>query len=388
MSTALIVTADLGGNVPPALGIGRELRRRGWTVLVLADLAQRGAVEAAGLDFRPSTGAAPYDPLVARNPIRGLRDIVRVFSDRGRGGDTVRLARESNADVVLVDGLLIGALDECRRAGLPTAALVHTTWLWFQRSMSRGPIAALIRRRGLEPLAVVSGTGAVLVATTPVLQAGVPLPQSAVVTGPVLQEPAVQASRQERPRVLVSFSSLWYPGQPKAIRKVLAATASLPVDVLVTTGPSLDPATVRAPANATVHGVLDHGSVLPQLSLVVGHGGHATTVRALAHGVPLLIIPMHPMLDQPLIGRAVAAAGAGLTLRKSARPKAIRAAVQHLLDEPAFAATAARIGEELRGRDGAIVAADALAGLAGLSAQSRPVRLQASSDASPASPSS
>ena len=45
-----------------------------------------------------------------------------------------------------------------------------------------------------------------------------------------------------------------------------------------------------------------HDEIMPSASLVVGHGGHSTTRRALAHGVPLLIVPIHRILDQPMIG--------------------------------------------------------------------------------------
>jgi UDP:flavonoid glycosyltransferase YjiC (YdhE family) len=87
------------------------------------------------------------------------------------------------------------------------------------------------------------------------------------------------------------------------------------------------------------------------------------------------------MLDQPMIGRAVAAAGAGLTLPKTAPADGIRDAVQRLLTEPAFAQVAGRIGARLREQDGARAGADEVERLV---AQSRPVRLQASSDSPPA----
>ena len=61
-----------------------------------------------------------------------------------------------------------------------------------------------------------------------------------------------------------------------------------------------------------------HAEVLPRAAAVVGHGGHSTTMRALAHGVPVLVMPMHPLLDQPMVGAAVARAGAGLVLPRTA----------------------------------------------------------------------
>ena len=48
----VIVAWDGGGNVPPALAIGRQLRRAGHAVRVLASPSMRPRVEAGGLDFR------------------------------------------------------------------------------------------------------------------------------------------------------------------------------------------------------------------------------------------------------------------------------------------------------------------------------------------------
>jgi UDP:flavonoid glycosyltransferase YjiC (YdhE family) len=99
---------------------------------------------------------------------------------------------------------------------------------------------------------------------------------------------------------------------------------------------------------------------MPTVSLVVGHGGHSTTMRALAHGVPLLILPMHRILDQLMIGNAVAAAGAGRVLRKTATAEDIRSAVLSLVQDPSYRRAAEVIGARLRSRNGAIAAADEL----------------------------
>ena len=48
MNNVLFVTWDGGGNVPPALGIAAELKRRGNAVRFLGHPSQRQAIEAAG----------------------------------------------------------------------------------------------------------------------------------------------------------------------------------------------------------------------------------------------------------------------------------------------------------------------------------------------------
>ncbi len=381
MSTVLLVTVDLGGNIPPAIGIAAELARRGHRVVVHADEPVRARAAAAGCDFRRADGVA-YDPLIARGTVRTLREITRLFADRSRGRSAVEAARSVGADVVLVDALLLGAAAELEAAGLPTVLLGHTTWEYLRRSFGPGPVGALLRMRGASPLPIVDRAARVLLLTDGSLDPADPLPRNAVRVGAVLQDRDAASTPGEPPTVLVSLSSIWYPGMREVLQRVLDGLAPLPVHLEVTTGRTIAPDELRVPANAVVQPFTDHAPLLAAASAVVGHGGHSTTTRALEHGVPILVLPMHPMLDQPMIGRAVAASGAGLTLRKSASPAAIRDAVERLLRDPAFARAAGRLGAALRGHDGAVAGADEIERVA---AQSRPVGLQASSDSPPLS---
>ena len=357
MSTVLVVTVDLGGNVPPVLGVAAELARRGHRVVLHADEAVRHRAAAAGAEFLLGEGAE-YDPLLPRGTVRTLREITRLFADRVRGRSAVAAARTLGADVVLVDALLTGTAAEVEAAGLPTVLLGHTTWEYLRRSWGGGPVTAALRLRGAAPLPVLERADRLLLLTDRRLDPAEPLPANAVRVGAVLQDPASAAAPTTPPTVLVSLSSISYPRMREALQRVLDGLAPLPVQVEVTTGRTVAPAELRAPANATLQEFADHAPLLARASAVVGHGGHATTVRALAHGVPVLVLPMHPMLDQPMIGRAVAASGAGLTVPKSAAPQAIGAAVQRLLAEPSFAAMARAIGAELQTSSGAPSAAD------------------------------
>jgi UDP:flavonoid glycosyltransferase YjiC (YdhE family) len=90
--------------------------------------------------------------------------------------------------------------------------------------------------------------------------------------------------------------------------------------------------------------------VLREAAAVVTHGGHGTVIRALAAGVPALVLP-HGR-DQADNAARVRSRGAGLQLKSSAPPRAIAAAVQRLLAEPGFREGAERLGETVR-RDAA-----------------------------------
>jgi UDP:flavonoid glycosyltransferase YjiC (YdhE family) len=109
-----------------------------------------------------------------------------------------------------------------------------------------------------------------------------------------------------------------------------------------------------------VHAWLDHDEVLATASLVVSHGGHSTAMRALSFGVPLVILPANPLIDQRRVGIALQRSGLGIHLPKHSRTQRIRAAVETVLTDQSYQRAAARLGEQIRERDGAEVAADAI----------------------------
>jgi UDP:flavonoid glycosyltransferase YjiC (YdhE family) len=355
---ALFVTVDGGGNLPPALGIAREIVRRGGTARFLGHEPQRRPIEQAGFGFTPVREGRPYDAAAPRGTVSGLRELTAVFADRGVGADALRLAHAAPTDVVIVDCLLLGALDTLVRAGLPTVSLVHTLWSFFEGE-ARGPVGAILRLRGVRMKKVLRSPALSLVTVRADFEP--PAPDRVRHVGPVWQDPPRAAEPPAgRPRVLVSLSTTRFPGQDRTLQNILDAVGALDVEAIVTTGPTIDPADLRTPGNATVHRYLDHGDILPTTSLVIGHGGHSTAARALAYGIPMLVLPMHPLMDQAAIGRAIERHGAGRVLPRSARPDTIRAAVRDLLADGPHREAAAKLGVDIRQQDGAATAVDIL----------------------------
>jgi UDP:flavonoid glycosyltransferase YjiC (YdhE family) len=357
----LFVTWDGGGNLPPALGIAREVQRRGGTATFLGNAIQRAAVEAAGMPFEVFQEGRDYDSAAPRSTLRGLADLTGLFADRGIGRDALAALAADPADVVVVDCLLSGAVLEIAAAGVPVVSLVHSQWQYFAGS-ARGPVGIIARLRGADPVKAAAAARLNLVTTRLDVEdpAGTRPGPGVEHTGFIWQGSPVEAVPDAtRPRVLVSFSTTSFPGQDRALQNVLDALDGLSVEVVASTGP-IDPTTLRAPAGARVERRLDHGDLLPTTRLVIGHGGHSTTSRALAYGIPLIVMPMHPLIDQPAIGRAVERLGVGRMLPKSAPADRIRSTVENLLSDEETLRCARELGQEIRERDGAVVAADLL----------------------------
>ncbi len=357
MTEILVVTWDGGGNVPPALLIATELRRRGHGVRVLGHETQRAEVTAAGLEFRAYPTARPFSSLEDNSPPR----MFALFSDKEIGNDTVVEARRAPTDVVLVDCLLTGATKACSDAGLTYVSLEHLFDSYLRGSWLKGPMGLVSRLKGLRPVTTWDNAARVLVAAPAELDpAGSrPGPANRTFTGPVLDLPdGPHDLGAHPPAVLVSLSTYKYPGMSECLQRILDATAGLDARVVVTTGPAVDPADLTTAGNHEVHRFVPHDELMPQVSLVVGHGGHATTMRALAHDLPVVVMPMHPMLDQPLVGKAVAAAGAGALVARKAKPADLAPTITRLLADGPHRAAAARLGASIRAARGTETAAD------------------------------
>jgi UDP:flavonoid glycosyltransferase YjiC (YdhE family) len=76
-------------------------------------------------------------------------------------------------------------------------------------------------------------------------------------------------------------------------------------------------------------------------------------------------MPLHPLLDQPMVGRRVEESGAGRVLSRKVRPHQVASAVQELLHDDSYRIAAQRIADEIRPTGGTDGAADLLEELAG-----------------------
>ena len=375
MTSVLFVTFEAGGNVPPALGLAQRLAAGGARALVLGTPSQRTAVTAAGLEFEPFSAEQPYRTLAPVNPAANLSQVSRTMTSQDIARDVIRVANRESPDVVVVDCMLLRPLDASIRAGFRTVTLVHSLPSFFAGPFAKGPVGRAATLRGLRPARIWAAAAGTIATVLPGFDAGLPGPWADLrEVGPITPKssgaPAAPATeRRDRPRVLIALSTNWFPGQEGTMQKLLEAVDGLDLDVVVTTGPSIDPATLRSPANATVYQRADHDQLLAGVDLVVGHGGHGTTMRALARDVPLLIVPSFRFADQPTVGQLVQESGAGRTLPAKTSAAGLRRAITELAAPGPHREGAAVLGARLRALDPAGAAVAYLG--AGLPATSR-----------------
>ena len=369
MSEILFVTWDGGGNVPPALSIARELTARGHAVRFVGHPGQRPALEAAGLEVAPSRQARAFSALDANSPPA----LVATFGDRGLGRDVLDALADRDADVVVVDCMLFGVMAELRRVGRRYVVLEHLYDAYLTGGWMKGPMGLGMRLKRLHPTRALAAAQLRLVASVPSLDPAGGR-EGLTYVGPVcpVEHPVEAVDADADPMVLVSLSTFRFPRMTECLQAILDACAGLDTRVVATTGPVVDPDELHVPANAEVHRYVPHVELMPRASLVIGHGGHGTTLQALAHDLPMVLMPMHPLLDQPMVARSVADAGAGRVVRKKATAAELRPVIASLLADGPHRAAARRLGEEIRALPGAAGAADRLLALAGNAAATPP----------------
>jgi len=413
----LFTTWEGGGSVAPAITVARKLRQRGHRVRFMSDRVNHEDAEAAGLDFRAwdaapsrpdrSPDSCPTRDWEAGSPQEG---IMRYF-DRIFFGPALEYARDvitelerEPADLVVTSELLSGVMVGCESLGQRFAILAANLCLYPlegmptfgpglppPRSVEEEALHAEIRQAnrdmfdqglkgvnrarmalGLLPLqSIVEQVNAaerILLGTSRAFDFPVAkLPEKLRYVGAQLDEPAWVKSwaspwpaNDTRPLVAVGFSTT-YQAHENVLQNIVDATSPLPVRTLVTLGP-IAAGAVQPAANTALVSSAPHEAVMRDAAMVVTHGGHGTVMRALRHKRPLLIIP-HGR-DQAENAVRVTERGAGLSLPASASPGEIQAAIQRLLAEPGFAASARRLGEAIANELGDIGAVEELEELA------------------------
>ena len=355
MSDILFVTWDGGGNVPPALGIAAELRSRGHVIRFLGHSSQHRALSDAGFEVAPNRHARAFSALDDNSPAR----MMATFGDSGMGKDLLDAMAQRPADLVVIDCLMFGALDAARRANLRYAVLEHLYDSYYEKGCLRGPLGLSLRLRRLAPRRALRDALARVVTAAPELDAAAAEATARGLTyvGPVVDiRPRVNAE----PAVLVSLSTFAFRGMRGALQNVVDATRDLGVRVVVTTGHAIDPAELNVGPSVEVLQFVPHAELMPQVSLLVGHGGHGTTMQALAHDLPVLVMPMGKVTDQPVVGRSLVEAGAGQMVAKTAPPSLINSVLAEMLADDSYRVAAARLGAAIRSRPGATGGANAL----------------------------
>jgi UDP:flavonoid glycosyltransferase YjiC (YdhE family) len=231
------------------------------------------------------------------------------------------------------------------------AAAVH----WQARGLEPRPLAGAFRYLYVDPCPAALQNPEI--ADIPAVQ---PVRPAAGETQ-VAERPAWLDGLPHRPTVYVTLGTIWNTDMD-VFRLVIEALRDR-VNLIITVGRQNDPATLGPqPAGVIIRTYIPQHELLPWCDAVVAHGGSGTVLGALAHGVPLLVIPQGA--DQWSNAEQIVTAGAGQRLlRHELSVVAVRDCVTELLTDPSYRLAASNIKQQI----GAMPSAtDAIASLEAL----------------------
>jgi UDP:flavonoid glycosyltransferase YjiC (YdhE family) len=329
-----------------------------------------GRVHAAGLT---ATALADARTDLDRYAFHPMATVFGYTSSPTVGEELVAVVHDEDPDVVVIDAMFSAALDVAPRFDRPTAVMLHT---FFDRLLDgwRANFAMQSESRqragsaGLPDLDTLWGERDLFHVNTLAAFDGEPATSwKHVVHGALVLTSEGRAIPTElpwgdddpTPIVLLSFSTVPEQRSPEMLQRALDALGQLPVHVVATTGGIVDPAELTAPTNAHLVTFADHDALMDRSALVVGHGGHGTTMRALRHGLPMVGIPAKGA-DQALITRLIEEWKVGRTLPGDADVGQIRAAAEAVFSDPRYRAEAERRSLAFGELDGADLAATSL----------------------------
>jgi UDP:flavonoid glycosyltransferase YjiC (YdhE family) len=363
------------GHLLPLVPTLHALRDSGHTVVVASAEPLRGEVEGAELDF------APVGPAWHESDAESLLPGFRAAGGAGQLGMFVNLGPTVLPDLLSFAGdvrphLLVrepyefAAWLAAERCQLPIVVhaigVVSGSMLLFA-ALAGEPLAGARAAADLpaDPdLRSLYGHGLVTFYPSSLRFLQLPPPhvprQLIRLPPPGPTRLPFQRTRPGRPLVYVTLGTV-FNTTVGLLRTLVAGVAALDVEVLVTTGRTVDPA-VLGPQPDHVHAAsfVAQDEVLGAAAAVVCHAGVGTVYGALSVGVPLVVAPLGA--DQPVCAMGCVLAGAAVSLAPVPQPEDFMAfvtnpaevtaaqvsdATARVLDSSTYGEAARRIADEI-----------------------------------------
>ena len=329
LATGPDMVGPMRARAVPAYGVGAT-----WDEIVAERDAEASRAHAEDLDAQRLVSASMLFGRAAARRLPGLLD----------------LAGRWRPDVVVHEPLELGGVMLARHLGLPS--VTHGYGPMFREYGTLGPIVAGATGDPGVWDEMLAGTA--LDICPPALRPpGAALWPEALALRPSAGEAGARrvldlgpGRALRRPLVYVTLGTI-SNAIPGLMAEMVEGLRSLSVDLVVTTGPGVDPASLGPqPAHVTVRQFVPQDQVLRHADLMVSHAGAGTMLGALCRGLPQLCVPHGA--DQPWNAEAVARARAGIVLSEDeCTPAAVRAAVVTLLSSPSYRVAAREVQAEI-----------------------------------------
>lgn len=400
MKTVLIYTSPARGHLYPIMDVAIELKKNGYKVIVQTLSKEKENIEKENIQhisISPDIESLELQDFKENNPISQFRSAFRSWLSRAPHeiADLRSSCNKYNPDLLIVDVNTWGAAAFAEAQGQPWIMFMpYLLPIFSNDTPAFGPgfspprnfihrlrdrvVTRLVQRAvksiidelnkfrselnvsSLEKYEdIFSKPGLVLYRTAePFEYPRKEWPENILPIGPGLWAPPGDKPKWiedlPSPKILVSVSTEMQD-DGAIIETALSALSDQQGSVIVTTS-VYDPDRFKtSQENVYIKKFLPHAWVIPQMDVVVTHGGMGTTQRALAAGVPVCVVPWGR--DQSETARRVEVSGAGTMLpRNKLNEKQLREAIQGAMNCSKGASNIAKAFKESGGAKRAVKA--------------------------------
>jgi UDP:flavonoid glycosyltransferase YjiC (YdhE family) len=365
----LFTTLPASGHFHPLVPLARAAMRAGHEIAFAAPASFCPAVERVGFRAYPAgfeRDGVPLDELFPRMRTltgaeftRYVNGHIRVRAEAARMvPDLLALAETWPPDLIVRDAAEYGGCVAAEVLGIPHASVrtATTPSSYAGRHLLGDDLAALRATHGLPPdpevampfryLHLAFEPPGLWPADDP------PSPTSQLLRPEPFDRtggeglPAWVADLGGAPTVCATLGTFMNRSS-EVFRAIMDGLRDERLNLVVTIGRDQDPAQFGPlPEHIRVERYVPLSLLLPRCDVVVCQAGFSTTVTALGHGLPLVLIPLGA--DQPLVARQAARLQVGPVLGPDERtPDSIRAAVRTVLSDPAYQRNARRVRDAM-----------------------------------------
>ena len=370
-----IITGCGGGDWPPLLALASGLHRRGHDLMVVCDTTAEKSVQATGmvtLCLPQSLDLAHvFEPAIARllsrkeKLILGGENPLEVWSKSCI--DYVKIALNDWCPSLVLTSLFGVGLGRMLSKKFvkpwcflnPSFSFSHS--LRHPRKEDFSEMGVQMYRHWLLPLAKTANL--VLHATDPEFDyCPKVLPAHHKYVGPMFWElPGNDLALLKKPGppwVLMALSTSPQPADLTIVRTALKALRSKDFRILITLAPGHDKDDLGCTsANVHVTGYIAHSRVLPHCRLVISHAGHGIVMKAMVHGVPMVLVPWGR--DQPGVAARAERLGTAVVVpRSECSVSTLNEAVKKIINDPKYMHRSQKVADRLRNMDGVTCAVD------------------------------
>ncbi|MGK9171412.1 glycosyltransferase [Inquilinus limosus] len=355
------------GHFLPLVPVARAVQAAGHAVAFAGQPAMVPTVEAAGFaafaaggaTLRSSSERTPLLPFDAEREDRAVRDGFAGRVARDRAAALLELCGRWRPDLLVCDEMDFGAMVAAERLGLPHASvLVIAAGALVRPELVAEPLNALRVEHGLDPdpdLAMLHRHLVLSPVPPSFRDPAHPLPATARLIRPAVGEAAVDGPTPSwladlppgRPTVYATLGTVFHLEAGDLLDRAIAGLRDLPINLVVTTGREIDPAAFGPqPDHVRIERYVPQSLLLPRCELMVSQAGSGAVIGGLAHGVPMVLLPIGA--DQPANAARCAALGAARVLEPiSSTVQTVREAAQAVLADPAYRRAAERVAREV-----------------------------------------